>query len=664
MALHWIDWAIVFFSAFFFIGLAIVTKKYSRSTTDFLAANRCAGRYLLTMADGVANLGAISVIGMFQIFYSAGFAANWWATLTVPVTLIVTLTGWVIYRYRETRVLTMAQFFEVRYNHKFRVFAGVICWLSGILNFGIFPAVAAGFFVNYCHLPEYYHLMGMALPTYQSIVVLIVVVSLYFTFVGGQVTILITDFVQSLFCNIVLMLILVVILIKFPLRDIFDGLLIAEKGKSMVNPFDAGRSDFNPWYFMIGIFALIFNRLSWQGTQAFNCSAKSPHEAKMAGVLATYRTWGFMYAITIVPLVGYMIMHHPNYAAQAEQVRTMIGVIGNTEVRDQMLVPMTMSLYMPLGLTGAFVAMMFAATISTHDTYLHSWGSIFVQDIIMPLRKKPFTEKQHMWALRLSILFVGIFICVFSCAFTQTTHIFFFFAVTGAIWMGGIGAVIIGGLYTRWGSTAGAYVALISGSVIATGGMVCDNLWMGWYGKNFFLNGQEIYFFAMIIAGGLYIGFSLLGKRKSFDLDKMLHRGKYKMASEQAGAETAASTETGKKIDIKTALGFGGITKEFTRGDKFIYSVTIVKSLAFFLLFVVMTSVAYFWGLSDGQWSGYHYYVLCFMLSTSFIIAVWLMIGGIYDAKTMLKELIASKREADDDGRVIAVDTIDSQRKS
>ena len=46
-------------------------------------------------------------------------------------------------------------------------------------------------------------------------------------------------------------------------------------------------------------------------------------------------------------------------------------------------------------------AVMLAAFISTHDTYLHSWGSIFIQDVVLPFRKKPFAPRQQMWLLRL-----------------------------------------------------------------------------------------------------------------------------------------------------------------------------------------------------------------------------------------------------------------------
>ena len=51
MHLHWIDWAVVASVIVFFTVLATATRKYTQSTSDFLAANRLAGRYLLTLAE-------------------------------------------------------------------------------------------------------------------------------------------------------------------------------------------------------------------------------------------------------------------------------------------------------------------------------------------------------------------------------------------------------------------------------------------------------------------------------------------------------------------------------------------------------------------------------------------------------------------------------------
>ncbi|OHB41929.1 MAG: hypothetical protein A2Y13_10795 [Planctomycetes bacterium GWC2_45_44] len=722
MNLHWIDWTIIFGSTAFFVVVAYRTKRYVKSTADFLSANRCAGRYLLTVSEGMAGqLGLITILAQWQLYSKVGLTSQWWVNLQIPIVLMMTLTGWVIYRYRETRVMTLAQFFEVRYSRRFRIFAGCVCWISGIINFGIFPAVAANFFIYYCNLPEHYSFLGIGCSTYYTMIIALTGISLYFTFIGGQIAVLVTDFLQSTFSNIVLMAIVLILLIKFPLSDVFESLLNSEAGKSMVNPLKTGQSDFAPFYFIVIMLNSVVNRLAWQGSQAYNSSAKSPHEAKMAGVLGQFRGLGFTYALMLMPLVAYMIMHNPDYASQTHQVAELLGRIGNIQVRDQMSVPMTMTLYLPVGFIGAFAAVMLAAHISSNDTYLHSWGSIFVQDIIIPLRKKPFSNKQHIWALRLSILFVAVFICVFSCVFRQTTHILYFMAITGAIWMGGIGAVILGGLYTSWGKTAAAYASLLCGVVMAGGGLVCEQFWMSWYGTNFTLpiqyiyvycailsiivafvagriatirfsrffgrivlflsilaigavvalietrqsvwalsnvpwpdcnlimNGQRVFFFAMVTSITLYSLISLSGRRRDFNLDKMLHRGQYRIASEHINDKAGASIHTGMKFSLKKAFG---ITEDFTLGDKVIYGYTILQSVVFFALFGAVTIIVLFWGLSDRAWADFFYYIYWFTISFFFIVSVWLLIGGVFDLKSLIKDLRFKVRDLADDGRV------------
>ena len=74
-----------------------------------------------------------------------------------------------------------------------------------------------------------------------------------------------------------------------------------------------------------------------------------------------------------------------------------------------------------------------AAFVSTHDTYLHSWGSIFVQDVVLPLRKRSLTApKQHLRTVALVDPAVWrLFIFFFSLLFRQSEHILLFFAITG-----------------------------------------------------------------------------------------------------------------------------------------------------------------------------------------------------------------------------------------
>ena len=175
MRLEWIDWSIIAALLLSMTVAANYTKRYNRSVADFLAANRCARRYVLAVSEGAACIGAISVVAMFEAYYSAGFSFVWWGLLLVVINILISCSGWVQYRFRETRALTMAQFLEMRYSKRFRIYTGLIAFTSGILNFGIFPAVGARFFKHFAGFPTHeIAIIGLRIDlTYVAIILVL-----------------------------------------------------------------------------------------------------------------------------------------------------------------------------------------------------------------------------------------------------------------------------------------------------------------------------------------------------------------------------------------------------------------------------------------------------------------------------------------------------------
>ncbi|MEZ5357721.1 MAG: sodium:solute symporter [Candidatus Zixiibacteriota bacterium] len=638
MNLGILDWAIVFISLALMIWSVESGRRVMRSVADFLAAGRSAGRYVLCVAGGAAGIGAITVIGNLEMNLIAGFSMSWWGMSTALVVLIITVSGWVIYRFRETRSLTLAQYFEARYSREFRIFTGIIAFVSGIVNFGIFPAVEARFFLYFCGLPEQISVLGFQVETFPILMLLLLGLALYFVLGGGQVSVIYADFFQGVLVYGVFVVMVVYFYFHFDWNTIESTLMAAPQDASLINPFKTSQvEDFNFWYFLIGIVGVIYGTMSWQGTQAYNSSAKSAHEAKMAQVLTSLRNLPMGVMFLFVPIVAYTILNSPEFANIAQSVSDKLAGIDNKAIQSQLKAPLVLTHILPRGLMGFFAAMMLAASISTLDAYMHSWGSIIVQDVIMPLRKKPFDKKTHLRVLRWAIVAVGVFAFFFSLIFKQAEYIFLFFAITGAIFAGGSGAVIIGGLYWKRGTTAAAWAAMITGSGIAVSGIIIHQII-----PDFPINGQWFWGISMIGASLMYVIFSLFGKRREYNLDKLLHRGKFTLAGEKQIIDSVPSK--GWRV-----LGMG---KEFTRGDKIIYILNYIWTGGWLLVFAIGTIYNLTHDVADATWAKFWRTYLVIYITVSAGIIIWFVTGGFRDLFRMNRSLKSGTRDDSDDGFV------------
>jgi SSS family solute:Na+ symporter len=397
--------------------------------------------------------------------------------------------------------------------------------------------------------------------------------------------------------------------------------------------------------------------MSWQGTQAYNASAKSAHEAKMGSVLAGWRGLPQTLFFLFVPIIAFTLMNHVDFSAISQSVNATLGTVGSKTIQSQMRVPLVLANILPVGLMGAFAAVMLAAFISTHDTYLHSWGTIIVQDVILPLRKKPFSPKHHLLILRLAIVGVAVFIFFFSLLFQQTQKIALFFAITGAIFAGGSGAVIIGGLYWKRGTTAAAWSAMIIGAAIAVNGIIMhqipdeslritpDTSSLATVIKQIVIqmksiNGQVYWGIGMGISTLAYVVISLIRRKKPYNLDKLLHRGKYSIREETKIINK--NPERGWKM-----LGMG---KEFTRFDKFIYIANYVWTFGWTIVFIVGTIYNLSHETGDSAWMDFWKIYLLIHIALAAISIIWFTIGGLKDMKIMMKKLRSAKRDDNDDG--------------
>ena len=472
-----IDW-IVFIALFICLtSMSFFLKKFAKGVADFLVAGRNVGRYLGLESDSLMGLGAITILAQWQLFYKSGFVGSFWFLLTPLSAAVVALTGFGIYRFRQTRAMTLGQFIEMRYSKNARICFGTICYVAGVLNMSIFPITGANFFIHFCGLPMTVPVIGI--PTSLLLMIIMVGAAVIICFNGGQVTLVVTNFVQALFVNTMLIVIMITIYRMFTWDQFSEAFLNSQKADALLHPFSPkGSEEFNKFFFLIGVWSMVYWVISWAPNTLVTSSARDAHEAKMMRVMVEIKKLVYVgLGIGILPLAAYVMINHPDFADKAASVTETISKIDNAQVRSQMITPAALIYIMPKGLLGAFAGFVLFAFLTTHTSYLLAWGGTLIQDVAMPLRGKPLKPKSHMWLIRISVLAVAVFIVTFSQKFSQVSNLFMFLDLTGGLYLASAGVILLCGLYWKRGTTNAAWAAMLTGAVLCLCGFFIRKYW-------------------------------------------------------------------------------------------------------------------------------------------------------------------------------------------
>lgn len=652
--MHPLDWFLLILPICFVLGIGIYSHRFMKSVADFMSGGRLAGRYLLAVAKGEMQAGAVVFVATFELISRSGFTLTWWSKIAAPVGIFVALSGFVIYRFRETRAMTLAQFFELRYSRKFRLFSGMLGFLAGILNFGIIPAVGTRFFIHFLHLPESFLVFGLEIPTFVVLMGGFLCVSLTLTLLGGLITMMITDCVEGIISQLFYLIIVLALVMMFSWSEIEAVLGNREPGYSLFNPFDAMKiQDFNVWYTMMSILLSVYGTMAWQNSSAYNSASLTPHEARMGGILGRWREMGKVSVVTLLAVCAVTFLAHPDFAAAAAPAHDAIGRIDDSQIREQMRVPVALSYLLPIGVKGMLCAVLLLGVFGGDSTHLHSWGGILVQDVIVPLRKRTPTPKEHIRLLRMGMAGVGVFAFLFGCLFRQTEYIIMWFQITTAIYVGGAGSVIIGGLYWKRGTTAGAWAAMLTGSVLSVTGIVTRQIV-----SDFPFNGVQISFGATLIAITVYVVVSLLTCREPYNLERMLHRGRYALDAE-GRPQPIVSTKPKQWWKLIAGIGDG-----FSRGDRWIAGGLSVWTLGWFGVF----AVGVIWNIvapwPESAWSQFwHVAGIGIPIVLTAVTGVWFTWGGVRDIRALFRRLRLEKSNPLDNGIVVGGRNLDEMGK-
>jgi Na+/proline symporter len=743
-----IDWLIVIIPVAMVIGIGLYSRRYVRSVADFLSAGRVCGRYVICASDVANALSIITLAAYVEVHYKTGFAISFWMAIMAPVTMIMALSGYCVYRFRETKAMSLGQFLEMRYNRPFRIFAAALRSISEILANSIMPAIAARFFIYFLDLPVKVNIFGLQISTFLIIIVLCLTLAISIICMGGTLAMVITDAVQGMFCFPLIVIFIFFILYHFSWNnEIVPVMMDRVQGESFINPYDVSNlRDFNLFFVVIMIFNSVFHRASWIGA-GLSSAAKNPHEQKMASILGTWRGQISTIFYVLIALTIITLLNHRNFSSEAKNIRDSISaniskelindpaqradfnkavkavpaqehkigidpplsqknnldgpvlevvhtklseINGETQGNEkfqqfrtlfhQEMLATSMRQLLPAGLLGLFMLLMVLAMISTDNTRIYSAAVTVTQDVILPLRKKSFTLKQHVWVLRLVSISIGVVFALCSTFMAQLDYINLFVMIICSMWLGGCAPVMIFGLYSRFGTTAGAFSSLISGMVLSLGAILVKRNWADvvypWLDRNnltetlgnflttvsspfnpyvvwemnpvkFPINSYEIFFLISLFTLFLYIVVSYFTMKEPFNLDRMLHRGKYNIDGENKEALKLTFKHLFSKIL--------GITKDYSTGDKVIAYAFFIQSFVwgFLCIFVgvVIWNAVTPWPL---EWWGTYFFItlLGVPLCLAIISVFWFGIGGFIDLFRLFRDLKNRVTNPLDNGQV------------
>ena len=763
----WLSWMIVILPVLGVLFAAFYSKRYVKDVADYLACGRVAGRYVISVGDMAAGLSVISLVAACEANYQVGIAYHFWGAINTPISVLLALSGYCVYRFRQTRCLSIGQFLELRYSRSFRMVAASIRTIAEMITNAIGPAVAVRFFIYFLGIPHHFTILGMELPTYGIMVAVLLIIATAIIWPAGRISLLVTDSIQGMMSYPIFVIFVVFVLSKISwFNDVAPVMLDRAAGESFLNPKDIHNlRDFNMFAIFAGIVSNILNRAAWIGNDTSG-SARNPHEQKMASILGTWRN-GFSY--TMMSLIGLFLITYMlsnRYASEARDVRVRLSdkvaaeVVARPEIRakiaekvaaipvashvigqdppysqknnpdtpyldavlttlraempnnddsaaaekgenvakhenpnfvfqkfrslyNQMMMPTLLGgLFSPL-LMGLFTLLMVMLLISTDDSRIFNASSTIIQDIVVPIRRKEMSVFEHLTWLKGCTLGVTILFFVISLFFAQLDFINMFTTMMCALWLGASGPIMLGGLYTRFGTTFGAWCSLAFGSGTAFIGLLLQRNWadhvypwieghgyVGVVGNAFVavskpfnpwivwemnpikfpVNSIEISFIAMMLGIVGYLLGSLITYREPFNLDRLLHRGKYHPDGEQPVVVEKLSV--GSFIYRRMI----GITPEYTRGDRLIaWSVflwSIVYGFGIMFCGVLIWNKFSPWPVQ--RW-GVYYYITTIVASllVGCVSTVWFMWGGFRDMVAMFRDLAARVANPLDDGRVV-----------
>ena len=366
-----LDWGIVLTYPLISVAIGLYVRRFISNMNDFVVAGKGLGVCLGIATMTGTELGLITVMYGAQKGFTGGFSAFHIALVAGLVTFLVGVTGLIVYRLRAMSVLTIPEFFELRFDRRVRVLGGVMMAIGGILNMGLFLKVGSMFIVGVTGMSA----AGWALP---SIMIFLITLVLIYTCLGGMVSVVIADYVQFVVLSFGLLLTTALAVWNLGWTPLFET-IEQTMGPRGFDPTISGGGfgwDYIVWMAFLGLVACGI----WPTSVARALAMDSPRSVKRQYMFASVS-----YLIRfLIPffwgICAFVFVMHDDALKQLFFPEGYPGPAvypeGVEPIDNLYAMPWFLGRILPAGILGLITAGMVAAFMSTHDSYLLCWSSV------------------------------------------------------------------------------------------------------------------------------------------------------------------------------------------------------------------------------------------------------------------------------------------------
>lgn len=427
------------------VGLYSVRKRKQTSEGYFLA-----GKSLSWAVIGASlfasNISTVHLVGLAESGFTDGIVwgnFEWFSGVELIILAFVFIPF-----YLRTKITTLPQFLEKRYDSRSRVVLAIFSILAALfMHIGVSLYAGAVVFEN---------VFGLSILV--SILIIALATGVY-TIVGGLTSVVITEAVQTVILIAGSVTITVLALYRLPEM----GIGSYEELKAAVDPdrfrvvgFDSAEKGFTFTDMLFG--HLVLGIWYWCTDQTIVqrvLGARSEKQAKLGALFA-----GFL---KILPV---FIMVVPGILAFA-LFREQIGE------DTKSVLPVLISNLMPVGLKGLMVAALLAAVMSSVAAAINSCSTLIVYDVFDKL-KPNLADGRKIFIGRLTGLIVLVSAVIWSPFLGNLGTLFELINQMFSIFAPSIVAVFLLGILSSRGTANASFYTLLVGSLFAASVFVVE----------------------------------------------------------------------------------------------------------------------------------------------------------------------------------------------